>query len=436
VRADPVRLRQILLNLLGNAVKFTERGEVTLTVECAAESAPGAEPRQCELRFGICDTGIGISPEAQTRLFQVFSQADGSTSRRYGGTGLGLAVSKQLAALMGGAIGVDSVPGRGSTFWFTIRVELLGVGAPSPEGEKPFDAVIRRTGVAAAEVAAAGTYAEAVDCRGARVLLAEDNPVNQEIARAMLESAGCRVTTAGNGRAAVDAWRAQRFALVLMDCQMPELDGFEATREIRALEAAAGVRTPVVALTANAMAGDRERCLAAGMDDYLPKPFNRGELLTMLQRWADLAPLPAAAPATAASDEPGSSPGTATAFDPAAFQNALPAGMGVDAPLARKLIGLFVAESAKQVAAIECAAAAADTQALFRAAHSLKSSAASVGASALAAIAKELEALARAEQTGALAALAAHLCRAHARFGEEPAIRDLLAPEPLERNAA
>ena len=552
VRADPVRLRQILLNLLGNAVKFTERGEVTLAIERTADFTPDSEPRQCELRFSISDTGIGISPEAQTRLFQVFSQADCSTTRRYGGTGLGLAVSKQLAALMGGSIGVDSAPGRGSAFWFTIRAHVVELRQPAPvraemnglrvlivednatnraillhqvmalgavcelavdglaglealraahvrgtpfhlalidmkmprmnglelmravradpalrdtrlalltsvsaAGEaaatraagadayltKPvrrdelFNTLARLTGAAIANDSAAGANTDALDCRGARVLLAEDNLVNQEIACAMLESAGCLVTTAVDGRVAVDQWRAHRFALVLMDYQMPTLDGLEATRAIRAQETAGGPRVPIVALTANAMQGDRESCLAAGMDDYLPKPFKRNELMAVLRRWVDLAPLPAAAPASG-NDAPSGRPSTQTAFDPAAFQNALPAGMGVDSPLARKLIRLFIGESAKQVTEIERAAAAADTQALFHAAHSLKSSAASVGASALAGIAKELEALARAGHSAALAERPARLRPVHARFCDDPAIRDLLTPETIDRNAA
>ncbi|MPZ43689.1 MAG: response regulator [Betaproteobacteria bacterium] len=410
VLADPARVRQILLNLVGNAIKFTERGEVTLAIDRAPGPVGKLERPGCHLRFSISDTGIGISAEAQARLFQPFTQADASTTRRYGGTGLGLAVSKQLAELMGGSIGVQSEPGCGSTFWFSIQAQVLagsaltlrrpdlnGVrilvvednatnrailrhqvtslgaccdlaedgmaglkalraehmrGAPydlalvdmkmpgmdgleliravrrepslavtrlvlltslSGPGEaaasraagadcyltKPvrredlFNALADLTGKRAASTASAPTQdgSHPFDALGAHVLLAEDNAVNQEVARAMLESAGCRVTIAQNGREAVEQRVRHRFALVLMDCQMPELDGFEAVRRIRAQEAGKREeRTPIVALTANAIEGDRERCIAAGMDDYLAKPFKRDDLVAMLRRWVVLSP--------------------------------------------------------------------------------------------------------------------------------------------------
>jgi signal transduction histidine kinase/CheY-like chemotaxis protein len=560
VRADPVRLRQLLINLLGNAIKFTERGEVTLSVERAGVPVAGPPPPDCLLRFTVTDTGIGISPEQQARLFQAFSQADGSTTRRFGGTGLGLAVSKQLAALMGGEIGVESEAGRGSSFWFTIRAEVLEGGNPalsradlngirvlivednatnreivlhqvtalgalgelaadglagleamraalarghpyqvalidmkmprmngmeliravradpalrdtrlamltslSAPGEaaatrdagadayltKPvrrgelLNALARLTGAPSAEAPATDAHgADTIDCRGARVLVAEDNPINQLIARDMLDRAGCRVTIVANGRRAVEECLAQPFALVLMDCQMPELDGFEATREIRALEAASGAHIPIVAVTANAMVGDRERCLAAGMDDYLSKPFKGSDLRVVLRRWIELAARPQGAPAPArletvfpapGDDRSGALTSATVVFDPAAFQNTLPAGMGVDSPLGRKMIRLFASECAKLLAEIERAAAAADAEAVYRATHSLKSSAASVGAIALSAIAREMEALARAGQPAALAAHAARLRLAHERYCAEPAIRAMLELETAER---
>jgi signal transduction histidine kinase/DNA-binding response OmpR family regulator/HPt (histidine-containing phosphotransfer) domain-containing protein len=552
IRADAGRLRQILLNLLGNALKFTERGDVSLSIERVAEPAPGPEPSQCLLRFTVKDTGIGISPEAQAHLFQAFSQADSSTTRRFGGTGLGLAVSKQLAGMMGGEMGVESEPGRGSSFWFTIRAEILEGGESAPRradlsgvrvlivednpanrtillhqvmglgaicdmavdglagleamrgalwrgspyqlalidmkmprmngieliravradaalretrlamltslsasGEvaatraagadayltKPvrraelFNTLARLTGAIAPEAPAArADESDAIDCHGTHVLLAEDNRVNREIAQAMLEAAGCRVTVAVNGRIAVKECLGQPFALVLMDCQMPELDGFEATREIRARETARGARIPIVALTANAMQGDRERCLAAGMDDYLPKPFSRADLTAVLRRWIDLAPPAQAAPVATPTDDRGNAMGAAAVFDPAAFQDALPAGMGLDSPLARKVMRLFVGESAELLGEIERAAAAADTQAMGRAAHSLKSSGASVGASAFSGVAKEMEALARAGHAEALADHPARLRLAYERFREEPAVRAMLEPDPVERS--
>ena len=284
VRVDRVRLMQVLLNLLGNAIKFTSAGSVKLAVSHGDAPEGGLPVGYCLLRFSVTDSGIGISEEAQERLFRTFTQADGSITRRFGGTGLGLAVSKQLCEMMGGSIGLHSAPDRGSTFWFTICIE----------------AIDRTSALAVAPSArdrpVAG-LAETIPRRpesGPRVLLAEDSPVIAEIAQAILETAGCRVTSAVNGRLAVDAWRREPFDLVLMDCQMPECDGFDATREIRSLEAGSAAHVPIVALTASTMDGDRDRCMAAGMDDYLTKPFNRSELHALLARWV----VPADAAAT------------------------------------------------------------------------------------------------------------------------------------------
>ncbi|MDD5284813.1 MAG: ATP-binding protein [Desulfuromonadaceae bacterium] len=278
IHTDPRRLRQILLNLLGNAIKFTDRGKITLTVGLTSPAADEVAPTSYLLRFDVTDSGIGISEEAQSRLFQPFSQADNSTTRRYGGTGLGLVICKELAAMMGGYIGVESEPGRGSTFWFTISAGLPQSFEPNTIATKigAFDSM--------AHTPAAKDELE-VDFHGARVLLAEDNIVNQELALAILEIANCRVTLAANGRIAVDAWFEQDFDVVLMDCQMPELDGYKATREIRAHEMAGRKRTPIVALTANAYAEDRQRCMNAGMDDYLAKPFKRADMIAMLRYW-------------------------------------------------------------------------------------------------------------------------------------------------------
>ncbi|MBY0437789.1 MAG: response regulator [Burkholderiales bacterium] len=273
VRADRVRLMQVLLNLLGNAIKFTPAGSVKLGIARVDEPATSGD--DCLIRFSVTDSGIGISDEAQARLFRAFSQADGSTTRRFGGTGLGLAVSKQLCEMMGGDIGLRSESGKGSTFWFTIRAPILDATQASTVRADPLPVIPDR----------AAETLPPVSRSGPRVLLAEDSAVNAEIARAVLKAAGCRVTAVANGRLAVEAWRSQPFDVVLMDCQMPELDGFGATREIRALEAGASVRVPIIALTANAMEGDRERCLAAGMDDYLSKPFKRAQLHAVIARW-------------------------------------------------------------------------------------------------------------------------------------------------------
>ena len=268
VHGDPGRLRQILNNMTSNAIKFTKSGAVVVSVECvAAVPTDVAAGDPVMLRFAVVDSGIGISPEACARLFQPFNQADGSTTRKYGGTGLGLAISRQLAELMGGAAGVESELGRGSTFWFTIEVLRAHVlpAAPAP-------------------------VADCVPARGlrtgTRVLLAEDNGVNQIVAQGMLDRLGCETHFAADGREALDLLAANRFDIVLMDCQMPELDGIEACRIVRARERTQGLaRQCIIALTANAMQGDREACLAAGMDDYLCKPYSVEQLRTVLERW-------------------------------------------------------------------------------------------------------------------------------------------------------
>jgi signal transduction histidine kinase len=277
VVGDPNRLRQILLNLLGNAVKFTERGEVVLRVDLARR-----EEGAVWLRFSVRDTGIGISPEAQGRIFQSFSQADGSTTRKYGGTGLGLAISRQLAVLMGGEIELDSEPGKGSEFRFHARF-LTAPGATLHDADV---AVTESPGpvMEPQPPADGGTGAtEPADLLEASILLVEDNPVNQEVARSMLGILGIRPDLAANGNEALEALARKRYDLVLMDCQMPGMDGYEATKILRETETNA--RTPVVALTANAMAGDSKQCLAAGMDDYLGKPFTLRQLRDVLKRW-------------------------------------------------------------------------------------------------------------------------------------------------------
>jgi CheY-like chemotaxis protein len=253
-------VKQVLNNLLGNAIKFTDRGYVRLSVRRSDEAGKAL------LRFEVEDTGIGIPAENVERIFDAFRQADSSSVRRHGGTGLGLTISRELARAMGGDIGHSSEPGRGSTFWFTADLPETAIPDVSGErvGAQPAFSDIRLSG---------------------RVLLAEDNAVNALVAKAYLEQFGLSVDCADNGVQALDRVTADDYDLVLMDCQMPEMDGFEATRRIRAHEKAFGLRpVSVVALTANAIRGDRERCLEAGMDDYLPKPFRSAELRAMVER--------------------------------------------------------------------------------------------------------------------------------------------------------
>jgi PAS domain S-box-containing protein len=261
VVGDAGRLRQILLNLLSNAVKFTPAGEV---VVCCDEV--GRDDQYVWLRFMVTDTGIGIAPEAQDRLFQPFAQAEATTTRRFGGTGLGLAISRRLAEAMGGRIGLHSTPGQGSCFWVELPFE--------PSSEATPDAVVE------AAVDATGTE----PAQDYRVLVAEDNPVSQLMTAEMLKRLGYQVDVVGNGREAVNALLARPYDLVLMDCNMPVMDGYEATSAIRTREQGQG-RIPVIAMTASALKGDRERCLAVGMDDFLSKPVRLQDLRKKLSSW-------------------------------------------------------------------------------------------------------------------------------------------------------
>jgi CheY-like chemotaxis protein len=252
VVGDALRLRQVLVNLVGNAVKFTQAGRVAVAV---SQHSPGM------FKFSVSDTGIGISPEDHSAIFAPFQQADGSTTRRFGGTGLGLSVSKKLAGLMGGEIGVESSPSHGSTFWFTACFEEIEALASQPP---------------------VGGSEDTAPVGPLRILLAEDNRVNQLVALRLLESHGHTVCTAEDGRAAVAAAEAGAFDVILMDIQMPRMDGLEATAAIRQRERLSGTRVPIVALTAHAMNGDRQRFLAAGMDGYVSKPIRIPELLAAI----------------------------------------------------------------------------------------------------------------------------------------------------------
>jgi TMAO reductase system sensor TorS len=259
VTGDPTRIRQILVNLITNALKFTSEGEVSIRI-----SVPERTEEKVSLRIEVNDTGIGIPLDKQQQLFSAFTQADGSTTRKYGGTGLGLAIVRQLVEMMHGELGIESNVGEGSRFWFVVPLgvsqESLQTLSSKPQVEKQ-----KLTG---------------------RVLLVEDNPVNQMVARKMLEKLGLDSILAANGQQALDVLEKEMVDAVLMDCQMPEMDGFEATRQFRQREQASGANTlPVIAMTANVMEGDRERCLQAGMDDYLGKPVRMDELESTLRRW-------------------------------------------------------------------------------------------------------------------------------------------------------
>ncbi len=536
LRGDPVRLRQVLVNLFGNAVKFTEKGSVTVHVSLQEE-----DERSVLLRFEVRDTGIGIPPEALPRIFHAFSQGDGSTTRRFGGTGLGLTIARQLVEMMGGRIDVHSVSGKGSIFWFTARLErkvsfsaesprplsLQGlrvlVVAPDTPGRamlhrqiqgwgvlngttedpnlamdmllgaagsgKPYraaildtalsgmgwmdlarliraqtaiagiDLIVLNSGLTPAEeslglgiraylkkpvrqsrlynvlaslqnrttpfVEAKAASSEVQTSRGRylsyRVLLVEDNPVNQAVSKAMLEYFGCRVDVAANGQEALKVLAGRPYDLILMDCQMPVMDGYEATRIIRQREAASQ-GTPIVALTAHAMEGDREACLEAGMDDYLSKPYKAEELNALLGKWLTAPPRGGQTEGPEPAPRPDSvSPTEAPPpIDRAvieAITSLTPQGSGA---ILRSVITLYLDGSMKLLDGIRGAIEGKDAAALNRTAHSLKSSSANLGAKVLAAICGELERMGR---NGTTEAAAAHLATLDKEYGR---VRDAL----------
>ena len=275
VEGDPIRLRQVLVNLLHNAVKFTERGRIVLDVGVLGEADDAVQ-----LRFEVRDTGIGIAEDQFDSVFDAFTQVDASSTRRHGGTGLGLAIVKEIAELMGGRVGVDSRIAHGSTFWLELSLKRAADPAPAPA----------RPAMPSRPRLAPGEAGDAVP--SAHILLVEDDAVNQMVLAAMLEQLGCRVDIVDDGAAACDAAAHTHYDMVFMDCHMPLMDGFEATRRIRDDEARTdGTHTPIVALTALALAGDRERCLDSGMDDYMTKPVRAAQLAAAVQRWAGARPV-------------------------------------------------------------------------------------------------------------------------------------------------
>ncbi len=538
LRGDPNRLRQIITNLVGNAIKFTEKGEVALRASVLDELSD-----TILLRFEVKDSGIGIPRERQAQIFESFCQADNSTTRKYGGTGLGLAIAKRLSELMRGEIGVESTPGAGSTFWFTASIEKQPVQAEpaiersaylhgrrvlvvednetnrmilsqqtlswgtrncmAGDGEQaleilraaaangePYDLVIvdmQLTGMDGLELARAiktdpaiknafvvmltpvgvprgadefdraGVAAhltkptrssELYDCvvrlfagplgagnsaridrsdvtdsvmqLDAYVLLAEDNPVNQDVAVNMLESLGCRVDVAADGPEVLDRLSRRTYDLVLMDCQMPQMDGFETTRLIRQreqIEVAIGDtgyrnlnHMTIIALTANALQGDREACLAAGMDDFLSKPYSLGQMFVMLKRWLKENPrsedsvktTPPIAPAQRIPPDaiitnpaPSAPAGSSNVIDREALENIRALQRPGASDLVGKVVSKFLASSPGLLQNLRRAAVEGDARGVELAAHSLKSSSANVGANRLAAQCKELEREAR-----------------------------------------
>jgi len=485
---DPLRIKQILVNLLGNALKFTEEGEVVVRFQLLEE-----ESRKMQMRFEVSDTGIGVQPEHLALIFDSFSQEDGSTARRFGGTGLGLAICKQLIGMMGGELGVDSEPGKGSCFWFTLSLDsagpawfsrkvsnrlanlnvlvvddnatnleivteylsALGVSTDSASSghsalqilqaaamSSPVDLVVLdsdvgdMSGLALSEeikarfkqpsvkvllmnpaaidldedqwqragiddclpkpiqqsklfesllmlTAATGTFTAPILSRellmdqkeplNGRVLLVEDNPVNQAVAIGMLEELGCDTVVAANGQEALERVTQEEFDVILMDCEMPVMDGFSATAAIRNL-ASDRKKIPIIALTANAIAGDRERCIAAGMQDYLSKPIALDKLHRTLEKWL---------------------PADADAVDPASLDSIRNLrGVGGE-KMVREVVDLYLESSSSLVEGLCSGLSQGDAEAVRQDAHALKSSSQNVGANALATLSQKLEEMGR-----------------------------------------
>jgi PAS domain S-box-containing protein len=386
---DSLRLRQVLTNLLGNAIKFTENGWIELAAQALA-FRPGDARRW--VRFTVRDSGIGMSGETVGRLFQPFNQADSSTTRQYGGTGLGLTIAKHLVTLMGGTISVESTPGAGSEFCVELPFESVHIPDRAVSPDMP---------------------AQAVDSPLA-VLLVEDNEINQDVACAMLRKAGHRVEVAADGAEGLNKYLKGHFDVVLMDCQMPIMDGFETTRRIRAHETATGAaRMPIVALTANAMSGDRERCMAAGMDDFLPKPFDSAALLAALSRRPPRLANDAAPDAVVVS------------FDEAIFGQLVALDRETPGLLA-KLVTRFLDSTPALIDSVESTSAETAVVA-GRSAHTLRSTFARFGAASLARLATDAEAAIRAgnlETARTLgAAMRPEFARVAALIEQHPALK-------------
>jgi len=419
LKGDPGRLRQVLVNLCGNAVKFTEKGEVGIEAKLVSR-----DDSHALVRIEVRDTGIGIPPERLPQLFKPFAQVDTSTTRRFGGTGLGLSITRRLVELMGGESGVESTLGMGSTFWFTTRL-LTATG--SVAGSNALQA--GRTVLRNRRVLEPVTQRDLNDCRllahepdnqewqsrthpittrhhlrargMRRILVAEDNPVNQKVVRATLEKLGYRVDLVANGLEAVSGWRTGRYDLILMDCQMPQMDGYEAAREIRRLESDQP-RIPIVALTAHAMKGAEAQCLAAGMDAHLSKPLNRELLGTCLETFFKTqTPQTVSAPSSVA---PVALTPPETDLQRVDLQ-ALGALVDGDPQFERELISDYISTATTLLHSIASAAARNDWDAVMQAAHSLKGASASMHATASAALASRLESAVKAGETAALTGL-------------------------------
>jgi PAS domain S-box-containing protein len=390
VCGDPGRLRQILTNLVGNAVKFTERGEICVQTDLLERTET-----DFLLRFTVRDTGIGFSPEHRQKLFQKFSQADASTTRRFGGTGLGLAIAKELAELMGGDIGVNSQVGRGSEFWITVRLR-------QPMRDLPAGRSVTSPSLGAA--------LPEIRLRAARILVVEDNFVNQEVALGILRKLGLHADAVGDGAESVALLKTVPYDLVLMDLQMPEMDGLEATRIIRAPQSAVlNHQVPIIAMTANAMRGDRERCLEAGMNDYISKPVSPQALVEALNVW-----LPKETPekrSDVSADDTSVSESVTEA--PIFVRANLLARMMDDEALTDRILARFLESTPEQIESLRQSLDSGNAAAAKRTAHALKGAAANIGGERLRRVAFEVELAAHA---GDLDAAKSHLAELQLQF--------------------
>ena len=382
---DPLRLSQILVNYLGNAVKFSHAGDIHLNVSLVEDTG-----QQILLRFTVKDQGIGMTPEQMTRLFQPFSQADESTTRQFGGTGLGLVICKNLAEMMGGSVGAESELGKGSTFWFTTWLGRGNLGqVRRNSSNRPVYAKSQANTLELEEA-----LEQLNSLRGARILLVEDNEINQELATELLVGVGCEVDLAENGQVAIDKIASSSYDVVLMDMQMPEMDGITATREIRK-----DIRLnsmPIVAMTANVLASDRERCLLAGMNDYLTKPFDPAQLYAILIKWIKPA-FAEALPPIATKHEPIQSPMSLLETIPG-----LNTEMGLSRTMGKpdfycRILRKFVTQHAESVAQIRDHLDRKNYADAQRVAHNLKSVSGAIGATDLQAQAKNMEQAIRAK---------------------------------------
>jgi two-component system, sensor histidine kinase len=373
-RGDPTRLRQILFNLLSNAVKFTEHGTIRVQAEVLRISA-----ERHHLRLSVEDEGIGIPVALQNSIFEMFSQADSSTTRKYGGTGLGLAICKQLASLMRGSLGVTSENGKGSHFWFEVELPVEAAQIAPPPGDSP---------------------PTAHPPQNARILVVEDNPLNQEVARVELEFLGYQVDVAHHGREALEKHSRHHYDLILMDCQMPEMDGFQATDAIRRNEAQrhGQARVPIIALTANAVSGVRQACLLAGMDAYLSKPFSQRQLQSVVEEWlARSGHQPNELSASLPVEETISVPVVEELADvepPVLDLTKLDRlrNLHSNENLVAKLIDVYLQHSQAQMTQLAAAVAVSDSAQISAISHSLKSASRNIGAIRFANLCQALEA--------------------------------------------